>query len=342
MIPYALLRTALFRLAPEQAHEAALRGLDLAAALHFPTPYVPNLPTTLWGKTLRNPVGLAAGLDKNGDHIDALGRLGFGFVEVGTITPRPQDGNPQPRMFRLPRAQAIINRMGFNNKGVDHLVVRLQEHHYDGLLGVNIGKNKDTANAEAGSDYVHCLHKVYPYAGYITVNLSSPNTVGLRDLQAPAALAALLGEIEQARQRAADQHGQRVPLVVKVAPDLNRDDIPAIAEVIVNSGFDGIIATNTTIQRPGVAGETHAQEAGGLSGTPLKALADDTLKHFRAALPEDFPCIGCGGITQGSDAADKIRLGAQAVQIYSGLIYRGPTLIRAAAKAILTLRESQD
>lgn len=334
---YSLLRPAFFALPPETAHDMALKNLSWATRLHLLPSGAPHVPLRLWGHDLPNPVGLAAGLDKNGDYINGLSRLGFGMIEIGTITPRPQAGNPKPRLFRLPRAQALINRMGFNNKGVDHLVGRLREHRFNGLLGVNIGKNKDTPNENAVDDYVHCMNKVYAHAGYITINLSSPNTAGLRDLQAPAMLNTLLKKLDQARHRLADQHGRRVPLVVKVAPDLNPDDIPGIAEVLINTHIDGLIATNTTIQRPAVDDLPHGAESGGLSGAPLKSLADQTLARFHQHLPKSIVRIGCGGITQGADAADKIRLGANMVQIYSGLIYRGPGLIAEATKAMQPL-----
>ncbi|MCG8464208.1 MAG: quinone-dependent dihydroorotate dehydrogenase [Xanthomonadales bacterium] len=335
MIPFAFIRPALHKLAPETAHDVALKGLSWAGPLARLAAST-NLQhkTQLFGHELLNPVGLAAGLDKNGDYINGLGRLGFGFIEVGTITPRPQAGNPKPRLFRLPESQAIINRMGFNNKGVDHLVKRLRCHHFSGVLGVNIGKNKDTPNEQAADDYIACLEKVYAYADYITVNLSSPNTAGLRDLQAPAALADLLGRIVEARNRAAEQHGEHVPLVVKVAPDLNHDDIPAMADVIANCGIEGVIATNTTIQRPQVQNQQHGNETGGLSGAPLKPFADDTLARFHAALPAEIVRIGCGGISNGQDAVDKFQRGAQAVQIYTGFIYQGPQLISDAVQAL--------
>lgn len=335
MIPFSIIRPALFQLAPETAHDLALNGLSWAGAMaRLAAPCDTHLPSELLGYDIDNPVGLAAGLDKNGDHITALGRLGFGFIEVGTITPRPQAGNPKPRLFRIPQHQAIINRMGFNNKGVDHLVKRLKRHQYQGVLGVNIGKNKDTPNEHAVNDYIHCLQKVYPYADYITVNLSSPNTVGLRDLQAPAALDKLLQAIIQARDVEASEAGRRVPLVLKVAPDLNASDIPAMANVIAERELDGIIATNTSIQRPGVENEAVAQEAGGLSGAPIKSLADETLAAFNSELPESIQRIGCGGITCGQDAVDKLNLGAKAVQIYSGFVYHGPELIQNAIEAL--------
>ena len=284
MIPFSFIRPALLKLAPETAHDIALNSLSWAGALaRLAAPCDLKLPCELLGYDLTNPIGLAAGLDKNGDHIDALGRLGFGFIEVGTITPRPQDGNPKPRLFRIPEAHAIINRMGFNNKGVEHLVKRLERHHYLGILGVNIGKNKDTPNEQAADDYVYCLRKVYPYADYITVNLSSPNTAGLRDLQAPKALLDLLQQITLARDQEADHSARKVPLVLKVAPDLNPADIPAMAEVIEQCELDGVIVSNTSIQRPGVEQHPTAAEVGGLSGAPIKPLADATLDAFNQA-----------------------------------------------------------
>ncbi|GAB4193815.1 MAG: quinone-dependent dihydroorotate dehydrogenase [Wenzhouxiangellaceae bacterium] len=337
---YSLLRPFLHALPAEAAHALGLTSLAWASRLQLVRRTPTLAPLQLWGRQLPNPLGLAAGLDKNGDYIDALASLGFGFIEVGTVTPRPQGGNPKPRLFRLTEHQAVINRMGFNNHGISHMVRQLQRTRYQGLLGINIGKNKDTPNDQAASDYCYCLEQVYPWAGYITINLSSPNTAGLRDLQAPAALAALLGRIIESRDRARDQHGRHVPLVVKVAPDLNTDDIPATAAVIAEAGIEGVIATNTTIQRPQVQHHRHGSEAGGLSGAPLKALADATLKAFDQALPAEIVRIGCGGITCGQDAVDKTRLGAQLVQCYSGLIYRGPALINEICDALSTSRHN--
>jgi dihydroorotate dehydrogenase len=286
------------------------------------------------GLEFPNAVGVAAGLDKNAEYFEALGDLGFGFVEVGTVTPRPQPGNPRPRVFRLPEKQALINRLGFNNKGVDFLVQRVRNHHFKGVLGINIGKNADTPVERAAEDYLHCLEKVYQWAGYITVNISSPNTRGLRSLQAVAALGDLLGQLEARRISLTRNYGRRVPIAVKVAPDLQPADIAGIARVVVEHHMDAIIATNTTIDRDGVASVPHATEPGGLSGQPLKAKADRVLHAFRQQLPAGTGLIGVGGIGSGQDAVDKLELGANLVQFYTGMIYRGPGLVEDCLKAI--------
>jgi dihydroorotate dehydrogenase len=279
-------------------------------------------------------VGVAPGLDKNGDYFEALGGLGFGFVEIGTVTPRPQPGNPKPRVFRLTDAQAMINRLGFNNKGVDHLVRRVKNHQFKGILGINIGKNFDTPIENAADDYLHCLEKVYPYADYITVNISSPNTKNLRDLQGEDELDGLLASISDRRSELADEHGRCVPLAVKVAPDLEDDALKVVAEVVARHRMDAVIATNTTITRDGVEGLKHAKETGGLSGAPLKPKSDKVLAAFRALLPEEIALIGVGGITRGQDAVDKLDLGADLVQFYTGMVYRGPELVNECLQAI--------
>jgi len=286
------------------------------------------------GLEFPNPVGVAPGLDKNGDYFEALGDLGFGFVEIGTVTPRPQPGNPKPRVFRLETAQAMINRLGFNNKGVDHLVRRVRNHSYKGILGINIGKNFDTPIEQAADDYLFCLDRVYPYADYITVNISSPNTKQLRDLQGEDALDRLLGQISERRSELTGEHGRRVPLAVKVAPDLEDADLPVVARVIARHDMDAVIATNTTLSREGVTGLKHADEAGGLSGAPLKARADKVLAAFRSLLPDEIALIGVGGITTGQDAVDKLDLGADLVQFYTGMVYRGPELVSECLRAI--------
>jgi dihydroorotate dehydrogenase len=286
------------------------------------------------GLEFPNPVGVAPGLDKNGDYFEALGDLGFGFVEVGTVTPRPQPGNPKPRVFRLPGADAMINRLGFNNKGVDHLVNRVRRHRYKGILGINIGKNFDTPNDRAVDDYLLCLDKVYPHADYVTVNVSSPNTKNLRDLQGEAELDRLLSAVATRRGELADRHGRCVPLAVKVAPDLDDAQITAIARVVAEHRMDAVVATNTTVSRAGVEGMKHADEAGGLSGAPLKPLADRVLAALRAALPREIALIGVGGITRGQDAVDKLDRGADLVQFYTGMVYRGPELLGECLRAI--------
>jgi dihydroorotate dehydrogenase len=333
---YELARKALFATDPETAHDLTMEGLRLGHHLGATRLFrkAGSQPTRCMGLEFPNPVGVAPGLDKNGDYFEALGDLGFGFVEIGTVTPRPQPGNPKPRVFRLVQAQAMINRLGFNNKGVDHLVRRVRNHRFRGILGINIGKNFDTPIENAAGDYLHCLEKVYPYADYVTVNISSPNTKNLRDLQGEDKLDSLLGKISRRRSELADEHDRCVPLAVKVAPDLDDETIPVIAEVLSGHRMDAVIATNTTISRDGVEGMEYADEAGGLSGAPLKHRADRVLAALRAALPEQVALIGVGGITRGQDAVDKIELGADLVQFYTGLVYRGPELVDECLQAI--------
>lgn len=333
---YDLARKVLFAADPETAHELTLESLRIghrlgATRLLCKTRYQ---PVQCMGLEFPNPVGVAAGLDKNGDYFEALGDLGFGFVEIGTVTPRPQPGNPKPRVFRLTGAMAMINRLGFNNKGVDHLVRRVRRHRFKGILGINIGKNFDTPIEQATNDYLHCLDKVYPYADYVTVNISSPNTENLRELQKAVALDRLLGAIDRRRGELADTHGRNVPLAVKVAPDLDDQQIPVIAEVAAHHHMDAVIATNTTISREGVEGMRYANEPGGLSGAPLKPRADRVLAALREALPARVALIGVGGITRGQDAVDKLDLGAQLVQFYTGMVFRGPDLVGECLRAI--------
>lgn len=337
---YSLSRALMFRLDGETSHEL---GLDMLGAaerlglLKFLAPQVADLPTTVAGIEFPNPVGLAAGLDKNGDYIDAFARLGFGFIEIGTITPRPQPGNPKPRLFRIPERRAIINRMGFNNKGVDHLVERVKAAKYRGVLGINIGKNFDTPVENAVSDYLKCLDKVYEHATYVTVNISSPNTPGLRNLQFGDSLKQLLDPIKARQLELATQFGYK-PVFVKIAPDMQADDVHMVAETLLNSGVDGVIATNTTLSREGVSGLRFGSEAGGLSGAPLEDLATETISILCRELDGKLPVIGVGGIMDGEGAADKIRAGAQLVQVYSGFIYRGPQLVAEAVDALAALR----
>ncbi len=335
---YSLVKKALFIADPETAHGLALDSLRLGHGVGATRLLckAENIPVRVMGLQFPNPVGMAAGMDKNGDYIDALGSLGFGFIEVGTVTPRPQAGNPKPRVFRIEKANAMINRLGFNNKGVDHLVRQVKKHQFSGILGINIGKNFDTPNDKAADDYLLCLEKVYPYADYITINISSPNTKGLRDLQDVEQLNNLLGMLNTKRHELADSLQKRVPLVVKVAPDLEDEQIPAMAEVVVQNEFDGLIATNTTISRQAVQGLRHADEQGGLSGAPVKDRSDQVLAAFHAALPPEVALIGTGGITSGADAAKKIQLGAKLVQFYTGFVYKGPDLVADCLKAIAT------
>src|SRR5688500_14039467 len=341
---YGLARPFLFTLDAERAHGLGLAALEAAYRSGMnpllatkPAP----LPTRAFGLTFANPVGLAAGLDKNGAHIDALLSLGFGFVEVGTVTPRPQAGNPKPRMFRLARHRAIINRLGFNNDGVDALVRNVERaQRKGGLLGINIGKNKDTPNESAADDYLHCLQRVYPLADYVTVNISSPNTAGLRELQEEQALRRLVATLREAQEKLGAQHGRRVPMLVKISPDLSDEDIDAAGRVLGDLGVDGLIATNTTVARIAIQGARWANEQGGLSGEPLMGRATAVLRRLRTRLPEHIPMIGVGGILHGADAATKMAAGANLVQVYTGLVYRGPALIAECVDAMRRRKEA--
>ncbi|MGV8930613.1 MAG: quinone-dependent dihydroorotate dehydrogenase [Luteimonas sp.] len=341
---YGLVRPFLFGLDAERAHGVGLSALEAAwrsGLSPLLARHAKPLPTRAFGLTFPNPVGLAAGLDKNGTHIDALLSLGFGFVEVGTVTPEPQVGNPKPRMFRLPQHRAVINRLGFNNDGVEALVrnvARARRQH--GLLGINIGKNKDTPNELAGADYLFCLERVYPLADYITVNISSPNTAGLRELQEEQALRRLIGTLREEQERLGAQHGRRVPMLVKVAPDLSDDDIDAAARVLGDLQVDGVIATNTTVSRIAVQEHPLARETGGLSGEPLMNKSTAVLRMMRTRLPDAIPLIGVGGILSGADAAKKMAAGATLVQCYTGLVYRGPALIGECVEAIRRRKEA--
>ncbi len=339
-MPYSLLRSFLFRFDPEIAHDWTQRGLSLAPTLPLKLlckRCVPDAPRRVMGLDFPNPVGLAAGLDKNGQCIKAWEALGFGFIEVGTVTPRPQPGNPKPRLFRLPQAQALINRMGFNNQGADALVKRVQRSGFKGVLGVNIGKNADTPVERASEDYLLGLRKVYPWASYITVNISSPNTPGLRDLQYGEALDRLLATLKAEQQRLADVHGRYAPLAIKIAPDLADADLRAVGQALLRHGIDAVIATNTTFSRAGVEALPYAQEAGGLSGAPLLARSTEVVRQLADVLEGRLPIIAAGGIFSGADAVGKITAGASLVQIYTGFIYRGPALIREAVQALKTI-----
>lgn len=338
---YGAIRNLLFRLPPEQAHNFALSGLDLAdrfGLLKALAPTFDACPVNVMGLEFPNPVGLAAGLDKNADHVDALGALGFGFIEVGTVTPLAQPGNPKPRMFRLPEHQAIINRMGFNNEGLEHMLARIDKRRYQGILGINVGKNKDTPNDESESDYRKGIAAVYSRADYITVNVSSPNTPGLRDLQFGDSLKRLLDAVKDEQGKCVTNTSRYVPIAVKIAPDMDDEGIRFVAQALRNSGLDGVIATNTTISRDAVQGHPHADEAGGLSGSPVREPSLRVIKGLYSELGEDLPIIGVGGITDGESAAEKIRAGAKLVQIYTGFIYRGPALIKEAVEAIRKLQ----
>lgn len=335
---YSVLRKLLFTLEPETSHDLSLDCLGAAERLRLLsllTPKIAQDPVELLGLTFPNPVGLSAGLDKNGDYFNALGQLGFGFVEIGTVTPKPQAGNPKPRMFRLPEHEAIINRMGFNNKGVDYLVERVKNRRFDGVLGINIGKNKATPEDEALSDYVIAMEKVYPYADYITVNISSPNTPGLRNLQFGDSLDRLLEGLAIKQEQLADEYEHRVPVLIKIAPDMNEEEIADISQMFLKHNVDGVIATNTTLDKSTVSGSPHANEMGGLSGAPLTEQSTRVIQLLRQYLGDDMPIIGVGGIGQGSDAVEKLAAGADLVQIYSGFIYKGPALVKEARQAIM-------
>jgi dihydroorotate dehydrogenase len=337
---YSSVRPFLFSLDAETAHNLTLPLLKYAVTAGLGK--IIQKPKSdlrqVMGITFPNPVGLAAGLDKDGKYIDALAALGFGSIEIGTVTPRPQGGNPKPRMFRLPQANAIINRMGFNNGGVDAFVANVQHSRFYqdkmGVLGLNIGKNADTPIDRAADDYLHCLEKVYPYASYVTVNISSPNTKNLRQLQGADELDNLLAKLKDAQRRLADQHKRYVPLALKIAPDIDAEQIKLIADNLRRHHIDAVIATNTTLSRAAVAGLNFANEAGGLSGTPAFELSNSVIRGLKAELGDALPIIGVGGILSGKDAQEKIAAGAELVQIYSGLIYQGPALILECAEAL--------
>lgn len=334
MLPYSLARPLLFSLDAETAHELTIAGLRRFACLLPAMTAESGPPVQVMGLAFPNRVGLAAGLDKNGEAIDGLAKLGFGFLEIGTVTPRPQPGNAKPRMFRLPAKQAIINRMGFNNHGVAALLENVKAARYQGILGINIGKNFDTPIERAAEDYLACLDKVYPHASYVTVNISSPNTENLRQLQGESELDALLGALKARQNDLAQRHGRYVPLALKIAPDLEPGQIDGIAAALRRHRIDAVIATNTTVSRQGVAGEPHAAESGGLSGAPLFELSTAVVAALALALAGEVPIIAAGGITDGARARAKIAAGARLVQIYSGLIYRGPELVRECVSAM--------
>ena len=344
---YALARPLLFSLDPESAHDVTLSTLSACARLGL-TQWLAKPasdPRTVMGIRFPNPVGLAAGLDKDGACIDGLAALGFGFIEIGTVTPRAQPGNAKPRMFRLPQANALINRMGFNNGGVDAFVRNVQASRFyqdkQGVLGLNIGKNADTPIERATDDYLTCLEKVYPFADYVTVNISSPNTKNLRQLQQASELGALLSSLKQSQRSLADRHGRYVPIALKIAPDLDAEQITTIADSLLQHQIDAVIATNTTTTRDAVQGLAHADEAGGLSGAPVLTLSNRVISALRAELGDTIPIIGVGGILSGADASAKMLAGASLVQVYTGLIYRGPALVKECVQALTSVTIKQ-
>ncbi|MEW6993847.1 quinone-dependent dihydroorotate dehydrogenase [Colwelliaceae bacterium MEBiC 14330] len=328
---YPAIRKVLFQFDAETIHDITIKGLKNTGKSPLNVFYkqsVQNKPINIMGINFPNPVGLAAGLDKNGECINAFAAMGFGFVEVGTVTPRPQPGNDKPRIFRLPEANAVINRMGFNNKGVDYLVSQVKSANFKGVLGINIGKNKDTPEEKAKDDYLHCMRKVYNYASYITVNISSPNTPGLRSLQYGAALDELLSSLKAEQQSLSEQYGKYVPVAVKIAPDLTAEEVESIAQSLIDNNIDGVIATNTTLSREGVENLKFGDEQGGLSGQPVKEKSTQVIKLLSQALNNQLPIIGVGGIASSADANEKLAAGASLVQVYTGFIYQGPPLVK--------------
>lgn len=328
---YPFVRKALFQLDPERAHEFTFQQLRRVAGTpleRLVRQSVPTKPVTCMGLTFKNPLGLAAGLDKNGECIDAFGAMGFGAIEIGTVTPRPQPGNDKPRIFRLVEAEGLINRMGFNNLGVDNLVENVKKAHFDGVLGINIGKNKDTPVEQGKDDYLICMEKVYPYAGYIAINISSPNTPGLRTLQYGEALDDLLVSIKEKQRELENRHHKYVPLAVKIAPDLSEEELIQVADSLVRHNIDGVIATNTTLDRSLVQGMKHCDETGGLSGRPLQLKSTEIIRRLSLELKGQLPIIGVGGIDSVMAAREKMAAGATLVQIYSGFIFKGPPLVK--------------
>ena len=328
---YPAIRKVLFKFNAETIHELTIKGLKKTGSTPLNALYkqrVTKSPVNVMGIDFPNPLGLAAGLDKNGECINAFAAMGFGFVEIGTVTPRPQPGNEKPRIFRLPEANAIINRMGFNNKGVDYLLSQVRAAKFDGVLGINIGKNKDTPEENAKDDYIHCMRKVYDFATYITVNISSPNTPGLRSLQYGDALNDLLSALKAEQATLANQFEKYIPLAVKIAPDLSEEEVKSIAQSLIENGIDGVIATNTTLSREGVEQLEHGNEQGGLSGAPVKDNSTTVIKLLAEALDNKLPIIGVGGIASSDDANEKLAAGASLVQVYTGFIYQGPPLVK--------------
>jgi dihydroorotate dehydrogenase len=340
---YSFAKPILFCLDAEKAHDVGLKSMEMAYRLGL-NPLIAaksrELRTKAFGIDFPNPVGLAAGLDKNGEHIDALMALGFGFVEIGTTTPKPQPGNEKPRMFRLRDKEAVINRLGFNNLGVDALVKNVEKAKRHGILGINIGKNKDTPNEKAVDDYIHCLERVYSICDYVTVNISSPNTSGLRDLQTEEYFRRFIGDLRGAQEELASVHGHKTPMLIKISPDLSDKEIEGMASVLNAAQVDGVIAGNTTVDRMMIEKDPQANEIGGLSGKPLYGKSTAVLRKLRGKLNNNIPIIGVGGITSGADAVGKIVAGASLVQFYTGLIYHGPELIRDCVSAIRRRREN--
>lgn len=333
---YQYLQSLLFKMDPENSHWLAMKGIDASEHLGISRLLYDTIdaPVNVMGLNFPNAVGLAAGLDKNAEHIDGLAALGFGFIEVGTVTPRPQSGNPRPRLFRIPESQAIINRMGFNNQGVDYLIEQVDRSKFSGILGINIGKNFDTPVEQATKDYLYCLRKVYTRASYITVNLSSPNTPGLRSLQFGEALDELLAELKEEQYKLAAFYGFYVPIAVKIAPDMSDEEVALVAASFKNHEIDGVIATNTTLDREAVKHSPVAKEAGGLSGAPVREASTRVVSLLKQELNDEIPIIGVGGISDAAGAIEKISAGASLVQIYSGFIYKGPALIQTCARAL--------
>jgi len=334
---YSAIRNVFFQFDAETIHELTIKGLKKTGSTPLNVFYkqrVTEKPVTVMGINFPNPLGLAAGLDKNGECVDAFAAMGFGFVEVGTITPRPQAGNDKPRIFRLPEANAVINRMGFNNKGVDYLIDQVRKAKFKGVLGINIGKNKDTPDENAKDDYIHCMRKVYNFATYITVNISSPNTPGLRSLQYGDALNELLAALKIEQQQLEKQYSKYVPIAVKIAPDLTEEEVESIAQCLLANNIDGVIATNTTLSREGVEGLEHGNEQGGLSGQPVKEKSTTVIKLLAKALDGKLPIIGVGGIASSDDAKEKLAAGASLVQIYTGFIYQGPPLVKEIVNSL--------
>lgn len=334
---YPIIQRALFQCDPEWSHDFTLNFLKHSQNTLLDRVYRQNLPSKpveCLGLEFNNPLGLAAGLDKNGECIDAFAAMGFGFIEIGTVTPLPQPGNDKPRMFRLPDAKALINRMGFNNKGVDYLVEQVKKAQYDGVLGINIGKNKATLEENALDDYVLCLNKVYEHASYITINISSPNTPGLRNLQYGQALDSLLSGIKQAQHSLSSKHGKYVPVLVKIAPDLTDQELQSISQSLIQAHIDGVIATNTTLDRSKVVGMPYADEAGGLSGSVLTEKSLHVTQRLKQALGDTMPIIGVGGVDSAQTAKQRMQAGADLIQIYSSFIYQGPRLIKSIVEAL--------